>query len=35
VARVHGANERIGEQAYVDMVRFYAQLIENAAGTNR
>lgn len=35
VARVHGANERIGEQAYVDMVRFYAQLILNAAGTNR
>jgi carboxypeptidase PM20D1 len=32
VARVHGANERIGEQAYVDMVRFYAQLMLNAAG---
>lgn len=33
VARVHGANERIGEQAYADMIRFYAQLMRNAAGT--
>ncbi len=33
VARVHGANERIGEQAYADMIRFYAQLMQNAAGT--
>lgn len=32
VARVHGANERIGEQAYIDMIRFYAQLMQNAAG---
>jgi carboxypeptidase PM20D1 len=33
IARVHGSNERIGVQAYVDMVRFYAQLMQNAAGT--
>jgi carboxypeptidase PM20D1 len=33
VARIHGANERVGVQAYVDMIRFYAQLIQNAAGT--
>lgn len=32
ISRVHGANERIGEQAYADMIRFYAQLIQNATG---
>jgi carboxypeptidase PM20D1 len=32
ISRVHGANERIGEQAYADMIRFYAQLMQNAAG---
>lgn len=33
LARVHGTDERIGVQAYVDMIRFYAQLIQNAAST--
>ncbi|MES2488434.1 MAG: M20 family peptidase [Pseudomonadota bacterium] len=32
LARVHGANERIAVQSYVSMIRFYAQLIQNAAG---
>jgi carboxypeptidase PM20D1 len=32
LSRVHGINERIGVQAYADMIRFYAQLMQNAAG---
>ena len=32
LARVHGTDERIGVQVYADEIRFYAQLIQNAAG---
>ncbi|MBI3171508.1 MAG: M20/M25/M40 family metallo-hydrolase, partial [Hydrocarboniphaga effusa] len=29
--RVHGADERIGVDAYADMVRFYIRLLQNTA----
>jgi carboxypeptidase PM20D1 len=32
LARVHGTNERIGIESYAGVVRFYVQLIRNAAG---
>jgi carboxypeptidase PM20D1 len=32
IARVHGTNERIGVTANADMIRFYARLMQNAAG---
>lgn len=32
VARIHGADERIGVDAYADLVRFYWRLIVNGAG---
>jgi carboxypeptidase PM20D1 len=32
LARVHGTNERVGVTAYADMIRFYARLLQNAAG---
>jgi carboxypeptidase PM20D1 len=32
LARVHGTNERIGIENYGDVVRFFAQLVRNAAG---
>jgi carboxypeptidase PM20D1 len=31
LARIHGTDERIGVKAYADMVRFYIQLLKNAA----
>jgi carboxypeptidase PM20D1 len=30
--RIHGANERVAVDNYLDIIRFYARLIENAAG---
>jgi carboxypeptidase PM20D1 len=30
--RIHGANERVAVDTYLDIIRFYARLIENAAG---
>ncbi len=30
-ARIHGTDERIGVEAYADMVRFYIRLLQNAA----
>lgn len=33
LARVHGTNERIGVEDYADCVRFYVQLVRDAAGT--
>jgi len=32
VARIHGTNERIGVENYARMIRFYCQLMRNAAG---
>jgi carboxypeptidase PM20D1 len=32
LARVHGTNERIGVEDYAGVVRFYVQLVRNAAG---
>jgi carboxypeptidase PM20D1 len=32
LARLHGTNERIGVESYAGVVRFYVQLIRNAAG---
>lgn len=32
VSRFHGTNERVGVDNYADAVRFYAQLVRNAAG---
>ena len=31
LARIHGANERIATKNYIEMIRFYARLIENAS----
>ncbi len=31
--RVHGTDERVGVEVYADMVRFYLQLLRNAAGS--
>jgi carboxypeptidase PM20D1 len=33
--RIHGTNERIAVENYTEIVRFYAQLIRNAAGGDR
>jgi len=32
LVRVHGTNERIGVETYAGLVRFYVQLVRNAAG---
>lgn len=32
LARIHGTNERIGVESYAGVVRFYVQLVRNAAG---
>ncbi len=32
LARIHGTNERIGVESYAGVVRFYVQLMRNAAG---
>jgi carboxypeptidase PM20D1 len=32
ITRVHGVDERIGVDQYIDVVRFYARLIEDAGG---
>jgi carboxypeptidase PM20D1 len=34
-ARIHGTDERIGVDAYVDVVRFYVRLLENAGAPRR
>ena len=32
LARFHGTNERISIENYVEMIRFYRRLMQNAAG---